>query len=176
MKLRISGPMTIDSIVDGDGIRAVVWAQGCRHACNGCHNPQTHSFEGGIELEADDLIEQIKALRLHKGITLSGGDPFEQPMALAYVCREAKKEGLDIWAYTGYTFEELTDRSSEMYSEWASLLAEVDVLVDGRFEEEKKSLRLKFRGSSNQRILDVKKSLEQGAAVVYEKYLDEKFE
>ncbi|AHM57072.1 anaerobic ribonucleoside-triphosphate reductase-activating protein NrdG [Peptoclostridium acidaminophilum DSM 3953] len=176
MKLRLSGPMTIDSIVDGDGIRAVVWAQGCRHACKGCHNPQTHSFEGGIEFEADDIIEQIKALRLHKGITLSGGDPFEQPVALAYVCREAKKAGLDVWAYTGYTFEELTDRGSETYAEWASLLAEVDVLVDGRFEEEKKSLRLKFRGSSNQRILDVKKSLEQGAAVIYEKYLDEKFE
>lgn len=176
VKLRLSGPMTIDSIVDGDGIRAVVWAQGCRHACDDCHNPQTHSFTGGFEIEADELIEQIKGLRLHKGITLSGGDPFEQPLALAHVCREAKKAGLDIWAYTGYTFEELTDRDSKMHQEWASLLSEIDVLVDGRFDKDKKSLLLKFRGSSNQRIIDVRKSLEQGCAVIYEKYKDEKFE
>ncbi len=173
MKIRLASSITMDSIVDGPGLRAVLWTQGCHHKCKNCHNPQTHDFHGGFEVAVEEVIEEINKLKLQRGITLSGGDPFEQPEALIEICKETKKLGLDIWAYTGYTFEELMDIKNPKYFKWAHLLEYIDVLVDGRFIEEKKDLLLKFRGSRNQRIIDVRKSLNAKKTMLHLEYMEE---
>ena len=170
MKIRLASDISIDSIVDGPGLRAVIWTQGCKHNCVNCHNPNTHDFNGGYDVSIDKIIKDIKGLRLHRGITLSGGDPFEQPEPLIEICKAAKEVGLDVWAYTGYTFEELIDTKHENYFRWINLLEYIDTLVDGRFIDKKKNIFLRFRGSSNQRILDVKKSLKTKKAVWQNEY------
>jgi len=91
LKIRLASPITIDSIVDGPGLRAVIWTQGCKHNCKGCHNPHTHNFNEGTEYTVNEINQQIRNLKLHRGITLSGGDPFEQPEPLIEICKEAKK-------------------------------------------------------------------------------------
>lgn len=167
--LRISG-LVKESIVDGPGIRYVVFTQGCPHNCEGCHNPQTHDFAGGYDEDTENILAEIKKNPLLSGVTFSGGEPFCQPEALCGLAREIHKIGngkLNIVSYSGYTFEELLRRSNED-SAVADLLAEVDILIDGRFVLAQKSLMLKFRGSANQRIIDVKKSLEAGKAVIKE--------
>ncbi len=153
--LQIAG-IVKESIVDGPGFRFVVFTQGCKHHCPGCHNPNTHSFEGGTSISVDSLFEQIGKNPLLDGITLSGGEPFEQAEACAELASRAHKAGLTVMTYTGYTFEVIRDGSRDG---WKSLLEETDILVDGPFELDKKNLLLKFRGSENQRIIDVKKSL-----------------
>jgi anaerobic ribonucleoside-triphosphate reductase activating protein len=155
-ELRIAGIIK-ESIVDGPGIRLVVFAQGCKHNCPGCHNPDTHSFDGGTFTSVDSVLELASKNPLLDGITFSGGEPFEQAEAFSELARRAKESGLHIMAYTGYTYEYLIHCSNDR-SEWKSLLGETDILVDGRFEIEKRNLLLKFRGSENQRIIDVKKS------------------
>lgn len=173
MFIRLSHKMTRDSIVDGPGLRAVIWTQGCSHKCKGCHNPSTHDFNGGFLMDIDDIIEELKSLRLHKGITLSGGEPFEQPSECIKIAKAAKLMGLDIWCYTGYTFEQLINKRSDNYKkEWSELLRYIDVLIDGPFILEKKDLLLKFRGSRNQRILDVNKSLKYKIPVLLEEYYE----
>ena len=173
MNIRLASPITYDSIVDGPGLRAVIWTQGCNHNCKGCHNPQTHDTCGGYEIDSQEIISKIKKLRLHRGITLSGGEPFMQSEALLDIAKESKKLSLDVWAYTGYTFEELIDKKNTNYFSNINLLRNIDVLVDGRFIEAKKDITLKFRGSSNQRIIDVKKSLENKRIYFYEEYMRE---
>jgi len=154
--IRIAGIIK-ESIVDGPGIRMVVFAQGCRHKCPGCHNPETHSFDGGTLATIDSILELAERNPLLDGITFSGGDPFEQAEAFAVLAREAKKLGLDIVTYTGYTYEYLL-RNSSGHKGWDALLDETDILIDGRYEADKRNLLLKFRGSENQRIIDVKRS------------------
>lgn len=171
MKLRIASPLTTDSIVDGPGLRAVIWTQGCNHNCTGCHNPQTHNLCGGTETDTEDIIETIKSLKLHKGITLSGGEPFLQPKALEEIAMESKKIGFDVWAYTGFTLEQLISENNPSNKENFNLLKNIDVLVDGKFIESKRDINLKFRGSSNQRVIDVKKSLESDKVVLHEEYM-----
>ena len=161
MEIRIAGTIE-ESIVDGPGIRYVVFTQGCPHHCPGCHNPQTHSFEGGTVTDTDDLISKLKANPLLKGITISGGEPFCQPLAAAELAHAAHECGKDVMVYTGYTFEQLLSGNVENAMD---LLKDTDVLVDGRFEQEKKSLLLKFKGSSNQRILNCKESLKFQKAI-----------
>ena len=161
MKLRIAG-IANDSIVDGPGIRLTVFTQGCPHCCPGCHNPQTHDFAGGSEGDTGDIIAMIRRNPLLDGVTLSGGEPFCQPEPCAGIARAARSMGLNVWCYSGYTFEELIAQGSEAQK---ALLAELDVLVDGRFELEKRSLECRFRGSSNQRLIDVPASLNAGRAV-----------
>lgn len=173
MKLRISSPVTFDSIVDGPGLRMVIWTQGCTHNCKGCHNPQTHNLNGGYEVDTVEVISSIKKLRLQRGITLSGGEPFLQPEALEEIALEAKNNGLDIWSYTGFTFEQLLDKNNENYFKNLSLLKRIDVLVDGKFTESKKDISLKFRGSSNQRIIDVQSSLMQNKVVLSKEYIED---
>ncbi len=169
MLIRLSHGLTRDSIVDGPGLRAVIWTQGCKHKCKGCHNPSTHDFDGGFLMETKDIINQLKELELHKGITFSGGEPFEQPIQCIEIAKEAKNMGLDIWCYTGYTIEEITNKNSINYKKgWLEFLNLIDVLVDGPFIIQKKNLLLKFRGSENQRILDVKKSLKYKKPVLFE--------
>lgn len=150
MKLRIAG-IVDDSIVDGEGVRLTVFTQGCPHHCHGCHNPQTWSLDGGHEIDTEDIVEKLKANPLLSGITFSGGEPFLQPAPLADLARAAHSLGLDVWSYTGFTLEEL-----EKHTNVQQLLNEVDVLVDGPYVETLRDLTLRFRGSSNQRIIDLK--------------------
>lgn len=156
-RLRIAGIIK-ESIVDGPGIRYVIFVQGCRHNCEGCHNPETHSFEGGSLTDTDTLLKEIKKNPLLDGITFSGGEPFEQAPVLGDLAAKVKKLGLNVITYTGYTFEFLNENKNKSDG-WKKLLEETDILVDGRFELAKKSLMLKFRGSSNQRLIDVKRSI-----------------
>lgn len=177
MLIKLSHRITRDSIVDGPGLRAVIWTQGCRHNCEGCHNPCTHDFNGGFLMDVEDIIEEFRGLRLHRGVTFSGGDPFEQPYECIEIAKAAKNKGLDIWCYTGYTFEELINKRGTKYKDgWIEFLKYIDVLIDGPFILEKKNLLLKFRGSENQRILDVKKSLRFRSPVLLEEYYDIKTE
>lgn len=161
MKVKLASNLQSDSIVDGDGIRTVIWFQGCRHHCRECQNPETWSFDGGIEFDVEDIKEQMKNLKYQTGITLSGGDPFFQAPAAAEIAKFAHSIGLNVWCYTGFTYDEIIDANDEKME----LLKNTDVLVDGRFEIENKSLACKFRGSTNQRVIDVKKSLEKGEVV-----------
>lgn len=163
-KLRIAG-IVEESIVDGPGIRFVVFTQGCKHNCPGCHNPHTHSFDGGEIVEIDSIIDSIKENPLLSGVTLSGGEPFEQAKALAELSKKIKELGYNIISYTGYTYEYIIENSSEA-SGWMDLLKEIDILIDGRFEIEKKSLNLRYKGSSNQRIIDVKKTMASESIVI----------
>ena len=160
--LKISGIIK-ESIVDGPGIRYTIFVQGCPHHCEGCHNPQTHPFEGGTEKAVEEIFEDIKKNPLLSGVTFSGGEPFCQAGELAKLGEMVKKDGMNIVAYSGYTFEQLY-KMKENNEGINALLNLTDILIDGKFEIAKKSLMLKFRGSSNQRILDVKKSLENGVA------------
>lgn len=161
--LRIAG-IVKESIVDGPGIRLTVFTQGCRHNCEGCHNPETHSFDGGNMMDIEDILKQLKKNPLLDGITLSGGEPFEQASACAELAFEARKMGLHVMTYTGYTFEYIL-KNEESRDGWKELLNNTQILVDGRFEISKKSIELRFRGSSNQRIIDVEKSLKNNEVV-----------
>lgn len=162
-KLNVAGVVE-ESVTDGPGIRYVIFVQGCPHACEGCHNPQTHPFEGGTVRNTDELFEQIVQNPLLKGVTFSGGEPFCQPAPLALLAKRLHDETrLNIITYTGYTFEELLQSSNAAIH---SLLGQADILIDGRFELGKRDISLRFRGSTNQRVIDVKKSLAEGKAVL----------
>ncbi len=158
--LKIAG-LIHDSIVDGPGLRITIFTQGCPHHCEGCQNPETWAFEGGYELEVQDLLDEIEKNPLCKGVTLSGGEPFVQAGELAVLARILKERGYEVAAYTGYTFEQLQSGTKEQ----KELLETIDILVDGRFELAQRSLELNFRGSANQRILNVPESLRAGHAV-----------
>lgn len=153
MKIRLAGIIE-NSISNGEGIRKVIFAQGCKHHCKGCFNPSTHDFNGGYECDTDKIVERINNDYMIDGVTFSGGDPFEQAEAFAEIAKKINPE-LDIWCYTGYTLQELLDKANEK-PEWVDLLTSIDVLVDGRFEEDKKDRNLKFKGSSNQNIIQLK--------------------
>lgn len=150
-----------DSIVDGPGLRMTVFAQGCPHHCKGCHNEETWPFEGGTAISEQDVFDIIKQNPLCKGVTFSGGEPFCQAEAFASLARMLKAHGYEIAAYTGYLFETLLENAAHR-----ALLAEIDVLIDGPFVLAEKSLQLNFRGSRNQRILNAKKSLAAGKAIL----------
>lgn len=162
MEVRLASGLQKDSIVDGSGIRTVIWFQGCLHHCYMCHNPETWDLNGGIVFDLNDIKEEIKNLKYQSGITLSGGDPFFQAESATEIAKYAHECNLNVWCYTGFTYEELIEADDDK----KNLLKNVDVLVDGRFENEKKSLACKFRGSTNQRIIDVPKSIEQGDIVL----------
>ena len=162
MEVRLASGLQKDSIVDGSGIRTVIWFQGCLHHCYMCHNPEKWELNGGIVFDLDDIKEEIKNLKYQSGITLSGGDPFFQAESATEIAKYAHECNLNVWCYTGFTYEELIEADDDK----KNLLKNVDVLVDGRFENEKKSLACKFRGSTNQRIIDVPKSIEQGDIVL----------
>lgn len=169
MKIRLASDLQQDSIVDGDGLRTVIWTQGCSHNCLGCHNPETHDFSGGFELDIEDLKKKIKNTKYQDGVTLSGGDPFFQIPACLEIAKYCHTLNLNVWCYTGYTFEQLMTISKKN-TKVLEFLEQIDVLIDGRFDLSKKSLNVKFRGSTNQRIVDVKKSLELGYACIITKY------
>ena len=162
-KLNLSG-FVKESIVDGPGIRMTIFTQGCPHHCKGCHNPETWSFENKHTGDVDKILSVALKDPLLQGLTFSGGEPFCQAEALAELAKKCHEHGLNIMCYTGYVFEDLVAGFDE-HPEWKALLEECDYLVDGPFILEEKSLMLRFRGSKNQRFLDVKKSLAQGKAV-----------
>lgn len=159
-KIRIAD-MIQDSIVDGPGFRFVLFTQGCPHNCSGCHNPGTWDVDGGREADTDEIIAAIKKNPLTDGVTLSGGEPFIQAGPCAEIAAAAKESGLNIWVYSGYTFEELMALGGDA----EKLLRLTDVLIDGRFQIEEKTYTAKWRGSSNQRVIDVQRSIAEGTAV-----------
>lgn len=158
--LELSGIVS-DSIVDGPGIRTTVFAQGCPHRCEGCHNPQTWEFGCGTAVQVERIAEAVGENPLCKGVTFSGGEPFAQPEGFAKLAKLLKKKGYEVASYSGYTFEQLLSGTKAQ----KLLLQSIDVLIDGPFVQQEKSLELYFRGSRNQRILDVPQSLLQGKAV-----------
>lgn len=171
--IRLAAEIQPDSILDGEGIRTIIWTQGCSHNCFGCQNPQTHSFEGGFLKDIEELKAELKSLEYQDGITLSGGDPLFQIDACLEISKYAKSIGLNVWCYTGFLFEDLLEMSKKN-KKLLQLLETIDVLVDGPFLLEQKSYDVVFRGSKNQRILDVKKSLSLKKAYEIPKYSSQK--
>ena len=166
--LRLSGIIG-QTIVDGPGLRLAVYTQGCPHACPGCHNPESHDFNGGFDKHISEIFEMFLKNPLLTGITFSGGEPFAQAQPLAVLAELVRQRGKTVFCFTGYTFEELL-RISREDKGVRNLLPNIDVLVDGRYVQEEKDLSLRFRGSRNQRVLDLPKSLALAEAVVAEGY------
>ena len=158
--LNLSGIVS-DSIVDGPGIRTTLFSPGCPHHCPGCHNPETWDFGCGTDVPVESIVGIVKSNPLCRGVTFSGGEPFAQAAAFAKLAVLLKTEGYEVASYSGYTFEELLEGTEAQQQ----LLSNIDILIDGPFLISEKSLEIAFRGSRNQRILDVKKSLAEGRAV-----------
>ena len=167
--IRLAADLQSDSIVDGPGLRTVIWTQGCAHHCKDCQNPQTWDFNGGGLVPIKDVLEAIDELEYQTGITFSGGDPMYQPEACAKIAEYCKEKGYNIWVYTGFTYEELM-KLSEKNPVYLEFLSYVDVLVDGRFKIEERDLTLLFRGSRNQRLIDVQKTMESGKVTLLNEY------
>lgn len=165
--MNISGYIR-ESIVDGSGLRTVIFFSGCYHNCVGCHSPQTHNRDNGepfTKQKQIEVIDDIKNNPLLSGVTLSGGDPFFIANEVLEFVKMLKREvnKVNIWIYSGFTYEQLTrNKSGNMYK----LLCECDVLVDGRFELSKRDTTLMFKGSSNQRIIDIQKSIAENKVVL----------
>lgn len=173
MEIRVASDLQPDSIVDGEGIRTVLWTQGCGHHCKGCHNPETWSFDAGINVDVELVKKELSKIKGQDGITLSGGDPWFQIDACLEIAKYCHELGWNVWCYTGFTWEQIMIMSKGNPNACA-FLQEIDVLVDGRFRLEERSLDLKYKGSKNQRIIDVQKSLESGSVVEIEKYQGQK--
>lgn len=167
--IRLAADLQSDSIVDGPGLRTVIWTQGCAHHCKGCQNPQTWDFNGGGLVSVDDVLEAIDELEYQTGITFSGGDPMYQVEACDRIAAYCKDKGYNIWVYTGFTYEEVL-KLSEKNPTYMDFLKKIDVLVDGRFILEQRDLNLLFRGSKNQRLIDMPKTLESGKVVLLNEY------
>ena len=150
-----------NSITDGPGLRFGVFCQGCNHHCPGCHNPETHEFGVGTKVDVEDIYKMIKKDPIVRGVTFSGGEPFDQAEGFYELAKLLKADGYELAAYSGYTYEQLT-RNTEDYK--YKLLSLLDILVDGPFVLAKRSLSAGFRGSTNQRVLNIPASLANGRA------------
>lgn len=157
-----------DSIVDGEGIRSVIFTQGCPHNCPGCHNQKAIPFEGGLALDTDTIVKEILDRNLGK-VTFSGGEPFVQPEACYEIAKELKKHGYVLWSYTGFNVEVLLRHKNPYIRKF---MEQLDILIDGRFILAKRSIGALFRGSTNQRILDVPKTLLENKPVLSTQYKD----
>jgi len=164
MEIRLAGIVN-ESVVDGPGVRMTIFTQGCPHNCSGCQNPETHDFNGGYLAETADILEPIAMRKYVKGISISGGEPMCQSEATADLVKKAKEMGKDVVIYTGYLFEKLINMAEKDPS-INEIIQNADYIIDGPFKETEKSLSLAFRGSSNQRIIDVASSLSAGKVVV----------
>ena len=164
MDIRIAGIVN-DSITDGPGLRLSVFAQGCPHACEGCHNRHTHAFDGGEVVTTESILEKARVNPLLDGVTLTGGEPFMQADAMAEIAAGAHQLGLNVIAFTGFIWEDLVRREDAL-----RLLQHCDFVIDGKFEESLRSLDLEFKGSSNQRLIGVQASLAEGCAVAYDSF------
>ncbi|MDO4742320.1 MAG: anaerobic ribonucleoside-triphosphate reductase activating protein [Candidatus Saccharibacteria bacterium] len=151
--IRLSGPLERDNIVNGDGLRAVVWTQGCPNHCPGCQNPETWSFEGGFLVPVDEIKERLAQFKGQAGLTFCGGEPFVQPKACREIAEFVRKElGWNVWSFSGFTYEQIKAAGGEALE----FLKSLDALIDGPFIMSQKDLNLKFRGSKNQRLLHLK--------------------
>ncbi len=166
MDIRLFG-LSDDSIVDGPGIRFAIFTQGCTHNCEGCHNPGSHDLNGGYLEDSKEIIRKIKRNPLLDGVTFSGGEPFLQAKNLVEISLASKEMGLNTMAYTGFLFEDLVKNSTEENG-FLDFLKTLDYLVDGKFILAQRSIDLMYKGSRNQRIIDVKNSLESGEVVLSE--------
>lgn len=164
MEIRVAN-FEKESITDGSGIRYTVFTQGCPHGCKGCHNPETHDFKGGNITTISEIFENFKCNPLLKGITFSGGEPFCQPVPLYELAKLVHGAGKDVTVFTGWTYEELKEMQNP---DVENLLLETDVLIDGKFIEAQKNLDLVFRGSENQRVIDMQKTRESGVVSLLE--------
>lgn len=154
--LQIAGFLD-NSLVNGEGIRSVLFVSGCRHNCEGCQNIIMQNYNYGDKLEDDEILKRIKSnLPIINGVTFSGGEPFDQASGLLNIATNIKAIGLNIWSYTGYTYEEICGNDDML-----TLLKLCDVLVDGKFIKDLSNTSLKYIGSSNQRIIDVQESLKE---------------
>lgn len=167
--IRLAGVIR-ESIVDGPGLRFTVFCQGCPHGCEGCHNPDTHDFGGGYDCEISKIVAAIDENPLLDGVTFSGGEPLCQPEAFLNLAKEIKKRNLNIVIYTGFKFEELQEKAKTDEA-LQNLLELTDLLIDGPFVLKQRDLTLLFRGSSNQRIIDMNRTRETGELCLAEKYL-----
>ena len=148
--IRLSGPIESDSIVNGYGLRAVVWTQGCFNHCKGCQNPETWDPEAGVLVPVEDIKEELRSLKGQSGLTFCGGEPFIQPEACLEIAKFAKEElGWNVWSFSGFTYEMIKEKGGAM----VDFLNELDALIDGPFVLAERDLTLKFRGSRNQRLL-----------------------
>ena len=175
--IRLAADLQSDSIVDGPGLRAVLWTQGCSHHCKDCQNPQTWDFDGGGLIPLSAVYAAIDELEGQTGLTFSGGDPMFQVEACNKIAEYAIKKGLNIWCYTGFTYEQIIEMSKTK-PVYKKFLEKIDVLVDGKFILEKRDLNLLFRGSSNQRLIDVKETLKTGNITLLNEHIyneEEKF-
>jgi len=161
--MRIAG-MKHDSTLYGPGQRFVVFLQGCEHKCPGCYNPNAQDTGGGVDFPDEELLEQMLSNPLTDGLSFSGGEPFSQAKNCTALARAARKAGLNVWCWTGYTFEALLSGSDAQ----RELLQEIDVLIDGPFVLEEWTQELPWRSSRNQRLIHVQKSLVQGTAILLE--------
>lgn len=159
-----------DSIVDGPGLRFSVFVQGCTHRCPGCHNPESQPADGGTVRRVDDVVAEIEANPLVRDVTLTGGEPFEQCAACLALARRLKAKGYGIWAYSGYRYEDLASGAVDRLA--PALLSCCDVLVDGPFVQALNSYDLAWRGSSNQRIIDLAATRAAGRVVLWERHDD----
>ena len=161
MEINVAGIIG-ESIVDGPGIRLTVFCQGCPHHCPGCQNPETWEFAERTRMRPEQILSMVKQNPLIRGVTLSGGEPFAQAAELAELAKLLRENGYEVAAYSGYTFEELLDGTPEQ----RELLNNIDVLIDGPFLLAERTLEARFRGSRNQRIINVPQSLREGKAVL----------
>lgn len=162
-----------ESIVDGPGFRYVLFVQGCPHHCHGCHNPESWDPKAGYDITLGEIMAQIKENDQLRGVTFSGGEPFEQVPALLELARMVKAEGLSLMSYSGYTLEELKDRNDPETDE---LLGLIDILVDGRYMEDERNLTLLYRGSENQRLIDMRKTRKTGKVELFHSDFDDEID
>ena len=154
MKIRLSGPLERDSIVNGYGLRAVLWTQGCLTHCKGCQNPETWDLDGGFEVDTEEIKERLRSFKGQAGITFCGGEPFLQPEACKEIADFCHDElGWNVWSFSGYTYEQIQKKGGKQLE----FLKSLDAIIDGPFILEKRDLSLKFRGSSNQRLLHLER-------------------
>ena len=166
MTIRIADIIN-ESIVDGPGLRMTVFAQGCPHDCPGCHNPETHSPDGGYDISNDEILSRAKNNPLLDGLTFSGGEPFMQAEAFANLARAASEAGYDIITFSGYTYDSLLSGANKN-NHWSDLLQYTDILIDGPYVESLRTFDMPFRGSKNQRAIDVKASMAQNKTILHE--------
>ena len=158
MRIRLSGPLEHDNIVNGYGLRAVLWTQGCLKHCNGCQNPETWDLEGGFKVDVEEIKERLSKFEGQAGITFCGGEPFLQPEACKEIADFCRNElGWNVWSFSGYTYEELKKQGG---AQW-DFLCSLDALIDGPFILAERDLTLKFRGSRNQRLLHLEPGTEK---------------
>lgn len=160
--LRLASPLEVDSVSNGDGLRMVLWFQGCLYECKGCHNLESWAIDGGQVYLIEDIVNEIKKHPHNEGLTLSGGDPLLQISALKILLPQLKDLGLNIWLYTGDVYENLIKDSN-----FRDIIKYIDILVDGPFVEKMLDLNLSYRGSTNQRLIDVKETLTKNQVVIH---------